>query len=895
MGGSNLERLFDVVVMLTWSSWHDEPRSNRYHYATRFGKEVPVLFVQPRGNYGELLLVEPVEEQGIEIVYYDTTRPELATHEFYQLLRARGYLRPLVWIYNARDYRLPIDMLKRTGSAYFVYHATENYFTKSEVVLGDLDTGSLVCELVSECDLVIAVSDAVARAYEQHIDADVTYRVVKNGCDYGFAENVRSLVNGTPRSNVALYQGGLNSRVDFNLLHELIHLLPDWEFRFCGREAPDMQLWELLKTHPNVVYLGELDIDELGRETALATVGLIPFIQDDWIRASLPLKAYEYVSYGLPVVSVPIDELADNADLFTIATSADEFATAIKDVCQSRFDERAIADRYQRARLNSYDRRYEQAVDFMVRDREIRQARAPLNAVLLYDERHTDVNTIREHLEAFQKYSKHNFFFVPATGIWPISADELEVAIDLSIYDVVIVHYSTRISLPDYFNEGLARQVERHPGTKILFIQDEYEKTETARRWMDRLQFRIVYTCVPDAYVENIYPKHRFPATEFLPTLTGYVPELGALDRFARPIEERELYIGYRGRKLPYIYGELGYEKYRIGVDVKRFAEERFFPVDIETDDSKRIYGDDWYRFLGSVRATLGTESGSSIFDFTGEVAAEVNKVLKRNPAVEFEEIQESLLKKYEGHAVMNQISPKIFEAIRLRTALILFEGSYSGVVEADRHYIPLKKDYSNIDEVFAKLEDTDFLVELTDRAYTDIIDSGEYSYRSFVEKFDQELEARHPAEARYSIACHPTLAFDRHGNVKPVLTNSPFGYMLESVPLGRDLQREQIPQMISKLAYVETPPPVAIAQFESVTATSTEIEQINVRFRFVRGVWRVLPVRVRNSLRRIAVRFIQRNEFDQNKTAVDFRFAQRIWHILPTQTRIKVANMLRN
>ena len=57
----------------------------------------------------------------------------------------------------------------------------------------------------------------------------------------------------------------------------------------------------------------------------------------------------------------------------------------------------------------------------------------------------------------------------------------------------------------------------------------------------------------------------------------------------------------------------------------------------------------------------------------------------------------------------MNQISPKIFEAIRLRTALILFDGSYSDVVKPDAHYIVLKKDYSNIDEVFERLEDIHF------------------------------------------------------------------------------------------------------------------------------------------------------------------------------------------
>ena len=98
----------------------------------------------------------------------------------------------------------------------------------------------------------------------------------------------------------------------------------------------------------------------------------------------------------------------------------------------------------------------------------------------------------------------------------------------------------------------------------------------------------------------------------------------------------------------------------------------------------------------------------------------------------------------------MNQISPKFFEAIRLRTALVLFEGKYSDLVAPDTHYIPLKKDYSNIDDVFAKLEDFDLLESLTSRAYRDIVESGRYSYRSFVGEVDQLIKdmVRKPARA---------------------------------------------------------------------------------------------------------------------------------------------------
>jgi hypothetical protein len=51
----------------------------------------------------------------------------------------------------------------------------------------------------------------------------------------------------------------------------------------------------------------------------------------------------------------------------------------------------------------------------------------------------------------------------------------------------------------------------------------------------------------------------------------------------------------------------------------------------------------------------------------------------------------------------MNQVSPKLLESARLGTALILFRGSYAGVIEPDKHYIPLEKDFSNIEGALRK------------------------------------------------------------------------------------------------------------------------------------------------------------------------------------------------
>ena len=73
---------------------------------------------------------------------------------------------------------------------------------------------------------------------------------------------------------------------------------------------------------------------------------------------------------------------------------------------------------------------------------------------------------------------------------------------------------------------------------------------------------------------------------------------------------------------------------------------------------------------------------------------------------------------------------------------MILFEGRYSDVLEPDRHFIKLKKDFSNFDRVIDKLTDHEFLQNMADRAYQEIVLNETWSYKTFIKKVDSALDA---------------------------------------------------------------------------------------------------------------------------------------------------------
>ena len=753
-----LADMFDSVVMLTWSDWKTEPRSNRYHYASRFAKTLPVFFVQPDSRDGAVSF-EHSGHPGITIVHAPATYGAREAILIVNALRHAGARRPLLWVYNVHYEKLA----QFCRAPLKVYHATEDYVSPIECLrVTPKDLRDHARNLVRHMDLVVAVSEGVANAYRKYGDFRGEVLTLKNGCDYAFWRTaVENAEAPTADRHVAFYQGGINQRLDYGLLIALAKRMPDWDFVFCGSSIDAPSDWRALTALPNVRYLGALQAEELPLQTSRATVGLIPFVQGGIMRRSLPLKAYEYAACGLPVVSIPIDDLAGNPHVFTFASDAEGFARALDALAPTRNDPTAVAHRLSAAAAASYDSRFAELETAIARLADAFAQKGAGEVLILYDDRSTHVRAIAEHLDAFGRYSRHRITYMPATGALPAGAHG-EPPIDLDIFDAVLIHFSVRLSMETHLAPAMARALTAYDGPKILFIQDEYDTPEIARRWIERLELTTIYSVVPDEYVDKVYPRARFPRLEVLPTLTGYVPEDPHIELFACPLEERAVLIGYRGRKLPHQYGELGHEKWRIGVDVRRFADARGLLVDIESDDARRIYGDGWYRFVGACRAVLGTESGCNVFDDDGAIAS----LARKHADLPFEEFARRHLRGVESHIRMNQISPKVFEAIKLRTALVLFEGEYSGVVKPDEHYIPLKKDYSNIDDVFAKVQDLPYLRTLTARAHRDVVESGRYTYRGFVEGVDGYIGQRliGPRRPRSRILRGPSIILDEFG-----------------------------------------------------------------------------------------------------------------------------------
>lgn len=348
--------LFDAVVMLTFSNWHTEMRSNRYHYATRFARHLPVIFVQPDLDKPHFAF-ESSEISGVVLLHIDAS-PGLRRYRLLEAaLEQRGVHKPLLWVYNFDFF----DFLARCYGPVTVYHATEDYFSPAFRIPEDYR--ERLRKVLRLCDLLVAVSEGVRDSFVQRGDYRGEALVVPNGCDAKFwvprqVERTDStLVTGKA---VAFYQGGIHGKIDFALMKEVVGRLPDWEFWFCGEVCPGTVEWDSLCRYANVKYFGKLKPTEVRDLAHRSTVGLIPFVQDELIiERSFPLKAFEYLAAGLPVVTVPIKALLPHGQVFTFAATPAQFAHAIITASPSRHEPQALKQRLQAARANDYDVRFE--------------------------------------------------------------------------------------------------------------------------------------------------------------------------------------------------------------------------------------------------------------------------------------------------------------------------------------------------------------------------------------------------------------------------------------------------------------------------------------------------------------------------------------------------------
>ncbi len=183
--------------------------------------------------------------------------------------------------------------------------------------------------LLRMADLVTAVSPTLR---DDAALANPHAELVPNGADVGHFES--GFIRRTHRRGtdgralpadapVIGYAGAVSWRLDLDLVDTLCAEHPEWRIVLIG--ACDVALPQ----RANLIATGALPYSDLPDRVAGFDVGVVPYQEDDFNRASFPLKVFDYLATGVPVVATRLPSLV-GLEPFVHLAGASAFGSTVQ-------------------------------------------------------------------------------------------------------------------------------------------------------------------------------------------------------------------------------------------------------------------------------------------------------------------------------------------------------------------------------------------------------------------------------------------------------------------------------------------------------------------------------------------------------------------------------------
>ena len=267
-----------------------------------------------------------------------------------------GFVDPVLWLYNPTA--VHFASLRRWSRV--VYHCVDDL-----TAVPGID-GALIAEcetiLGSQADLVLCSSQPLFEVWRKRARRVVYMPNAADTVLFGAADPDAAFLRERHRleAQVAiLYYGSLAAyKVDFALIEGIARLRPRWGIWLYGvfGEGESTTDAGALTRLSNVHIKPAVSPKMLAGVVAAVDVCILPHAANAYTRASFPMKFFECLAAGKPVVGRELASLREFADLYDTAGSADDFVTTIERVVRGDNRSRAL-QRRERAKAFSWERR----------------------------------------------------------------------------------------------------------------------------------------------------------------------------------------------------------------------------------------------------------------------------------------------------------------------------------------------------------------------------------------------------------------------------------------------------------------------------------------------------------------------------------------------------------
>jgi glycosyltransferase involved in cell wall biosynthesis len=361
------------IISFAVDRWTDVPRC-RHHVMSRLARRNRVLFTSSPWHVRDTLrrgLDDGARLSRVSDSLYTYSPPRWLpySYRFPRLnrcsLRARcrllartahglGMDQPILYVWHPSF----SEVIGHLDERLVVYHCYDEYSAFSGSDRTQVEDAE--ARLLEAASVVLTVSEGL---YARKRVRNPNTHLVRNGVDYRLfaaaqdpdlpvAEELREM----RRPIIGCVTRIVPEYFDAALLRTVFTARPDWSFVVVGPECSLSPALSELKALPNVHFLGYRPLVDLPSYLKAFDACLIPYVLTENKRLADPLKLYEYLAAGKPVVSKPIPGIAGFGNVVVVASGASDWIDAIDEAVRSDSPDR-IARRQAVARQNTWDDR----------------------------------------------------------------------------------------------------------------------------------------------------------------------------------------------------------------------------------------------------------------------------------------------------------------------------------------------------------------------------------------------------------------------------------------------------------------------------------------------------------------------------------------------------------
>lgn len=296
-------------------------------------------------------------------------------------------------------------------------------------------------ELFQKSDLVITTSKFL---FEKATQLNQNTALIRNGSDIPHFSKLPNCQESLIKKPIIGYYGAISDWFDAELLAKCARRYPDYSFVLIGSTyGADLRELEKLA---NVHLLGEKSYQELPKHLACFDVCLIPFKINNLTLATNPVKFYEYISSGKPVVTVDLPELKDHQDICYLSLNHDEFIANIQKALDENNSE-LVGKRKAVALANSWKSRVDEF------ENQIFKLFPPVSIITLS---YNNLELTKNCIESIYKYSRYpNFELIVIDNASTDDAPQYLKSIEQQYPHLKIIYNQENLGFAKANNQGI--------------------------------------------------------------------------------------------------------------------------------------------------------------------------------------------------------------------------------------------------------------------------------------------------------------------------------------------------------------------------------------------------------------------------------------------------------